>query len=91
MQRVTGTISDGDRVIAHDVPIVLRDERPRGDDAGWQGQFELPRDAPPLQMQRFYRLQTSDGRTGQIIFVGTPGTEGHAPTRLCFRTSGPFD
>ncbi len=86
-----GTISDGDRVVARDVAILMLEARTPGDGAGWQGQFDLPLDAIPPHLQRFYRLQTADGRTGQIIFVGTKTTGSLPPIRLRFRTSGPFD
>lgn len=92
MERVMGTISDGDHVVARDVSILLLEAGSPGDGrAAWQGQFDLPFDAMSPHLQRFYRLHTSDGRTGQIIFVGTNGTESHPTIRHCFRTSGPFD
>jgi hypothetical protein len=91
MERVMGTISDGDRVVARDVSILMLEARPPGDVAGWQGQVDWPPDSMPPHPQRFYRLHTADGRTGQVIFIASEGTGKHAPSRLCFRTSGPFD
>ena len=91
MERVTGTISDGERVIVGGLSILMRAAGPAGGGAGWQGDFELPRDVMPPHRQRFYRLQTSDGRSGQIVFVGSEEKASHEPTRVRFRTSGPFD
>jgi hypothetical protein len=89
MERVTGTISDGDRVIVRHLSMLLLETEPRG--AGWRGCFDLPRDATPPRRQRFYRLETSDGRSGQIVFIGSEEIESHQPTRVRFQTTGPFD
>jgi hypothetical protein len=86
-----GTISDGSKVIVRDLPILMQETQPPGGGTGWQGDFELPREAPPPHPQRFYRLQTSDGRTGQIVFVGSEEMGSLQPCRFRFRTSGPFD
>ncbi len=91
MERVTGTISDGDRAIIRDLAILMMPARASGGDRGWHGDLVWPRDAPPPHRQRFYRLQTSDGRSGQIVFVGPEDTGSHEPPRARFRTSGPFD
>ena len=90
MKRVTGTISDGDRAIIRDLPILMLQTRASGGGMGWQGNLDWPRDATPPRRQRFYRLQTSDGRSGQIVFVGSEETGSHGPTRVRFRTSGPL-
>ncbi len=84
MERVMGTISDGDRVVVRDVPILMLEAPTSGERVGWQGQFDWPLDATPPHVQRFYRLQTSDGRSGQIIFVGTKETVSHQPPRFAF-------
>ena len=81
----------GGRVIARDLQILLLETRPPGGGVGWQGNLELPRDAPPPHRQRFYRLQTADGRSGQIVFLGSDETTGLPPAQIRFRTSGPFD
>lgn len=91
MERVTGTISDGDRVIARDLSILMLETGPRGSGTGRRGCFDLPGDMAPPRRQRFYRLETSDGRSGQIIFVGPEEIGKHQPTRVRFQTSGPFD
>jgi hypothetical protein len=91
MERVTGTISDGDRAMIRDLPILMLPTRASGGSIGWQGDLDWPRDATPPHRQRFYRLQTSDGRSGQIVFVGPEETGSHEPSRVRFRTSGPFD
>jgi len=91
MERVTGTISDGDRVVVRDMPILMLETRPPGGGMGWQGDFEWPGDATPPHRQRFYVLKTSDGRSGQIVFVAAEDRGSHQPARLRFRTSGPFD
>jgi hypothetical protein len=91
MEHVTGTISDGDRAIIRDLPILMVPARASGGGPGWSGDLDWPRDAPPPHRQRFYRLRTSDGRSGQIVFVGPEDMEGHEPARVRFRTSGPFD
>jgi hypothetical protein len=91
MERVTGTISDGDRPIIRDLPILMVQTRASGGGLGWHGDLDWPRDATPPHRQRFYRLQTSDGRSGQIVFVGSEETGSHEPSRVRFRTSGPFD
>ena len=90
MERVTGTIRDGDRVIVRHLPILMLETGPqRG--TGWRGQFDLPGDASAPRRHRFYRLETSDGRSGQIIFIGPEEVGSQEPTRVCFRTTGPFD
>jgi hypothetical protein len=91
MERVTGTISDGDRVIVRDLSILMLETGPRGGGTGRRGCFDLPRDVMPPRRQRFYRLETSDGRSGQIVFVGPEEIGSHQPTRVRFQTSGPFD
>jgi hypothetical protein len=91
MERVTGTISDGDRVLVRDLSILMLEAGPRGGGAGWRGCFDLPCDVAPPRRQRFYRLETSDGRSGQIIFVGPEEIGSHQPTRVRFQSSGPFD
>ncbi len=91
MERVVGTISDGGRVIVRDLPILLQETQPPGGGVAWQGHFEFPRDAPPPHRQRFYRLQTADGRSGQIVFVGPDEPASLQPAQVQFRTSGPFD
>jgi hypothetical protein len=91
MERVTGTISDGERVIVGGLSILMLEAGTPGGGAGWRGDFELPGDVIPPHRQRFYRLQTSDGRSGQIVFVGSDESASHDPTRVRFRTSGPFD
>jgi hypothetical protein len=91
MERVTGTISDGDRAIIQDLPILMMQAGAAGGGMRWHGDLDWPRDATPPYRQRFYRLQTSDGRSGQIVFVGPEETAGHEPARVRFRTSGPFD
>jgi hypothetical protein len=90
MERVTGMISDSDRVIVRDLSILMLETEPRGC-AGWRGCFDLPRDATPLRRQRFYRLETADGRSGQIVVVGSEEIESHEPMRVLFQTTGPFD
>ena len=91
MERVTGTISDGDRVIVRDLSILMLETGPRGGGAGWRGCFDWPRDVTPPRRQRFYRLETSDGRSGHVVFVGSEEIGSHHPTRVRFQTSGPFD
>jgi hypothetical protein len=90
MERVTGTISDGDRVIVRHMPMMMLETEPRGY-AGWRGCFDWPRDATPPRLQRFYRLETSDGRSGQIVIVGSEEIESHESTRVRFQITGPFD
>jgi hypothetical protein len=91
MERVTGTISDGDRVIVRDLSILMLETGPRGGGTGRRGCFDLPRDVTPPRRQRFYRLETSDGRSGQIVFVGPEEVGILQPTSVRFRISGPFD
>jgi hypothetical protein len=91
MLQVMGTISDGGKVMVRDLPILMQETQPPDGGAGWQGVFELPREVTPPHPQRFYRLQTSDGRTGQIVFVASDEAGGLQPSRLRFRTSGPFE
>jgi hypothetical protein len=91
MLQVMGTISDGGKVMVRDLPILMQETQPPGGGVGWQGVFELPREATPPHPQRFYRLQTSDGRTGQIVFVTSDEAGSLQPCRLRFRTSGPFE
>jgi hypothetical protein len=91
MERVTGTISDGNRAIIRDLPILMIPTRASGGGPGWRGDLDWPRDATPPHRQRFYRLRTSDGRSGQIIFVGPEDMGSQEPARVRFRTSGPFD
>jgi hypothetical protein len=90
MERVTGTISDGGRVIVRHLPMLLVETEPCGG-AGWRGCLDWPRDATPPRRQRFYRLETSDGRSGQIIFIGSEEIEGDQPTHVRFQTAGPYD
>jgi hypothetical protein len=90
MERIMGTITDGDRVVVRQMPMLMLETEPRGR-AGWRGCFDLPRDATPLRRQRFYRLETADGRSGQIVFVGSEEIESHEGTRVRFQTTGPFD
>lgn len=91
MRCVTGTISDCDGVILRDRPIFMAEDGESGDGPRLHGDLDWPRDATPPHRQRFYRLQTADGRSGQIVFVGPEGTGIHEPTRVRFRISGPFD
>jgi hypothetical protein len=91
MLQVMGTISDGGEVMVRDLPILMQETRPIGGGLGWQGVFVLPREATPPHLQRFYRLQTSDGRTGQIVFVASDEAGDLQSPRLRFRTSGPFE
>ncbi len=91
MQQVLGTISDGGQVMVRDLPILMQETCPPGGGTAWQGDFDLPGDATRPHPQRFYRLQTSDGRTGQIVFVAADEMGNLQPARLRFRTSGPFD
>jgi hypothetical protein len=91
MERVIGTITDGDRVIVQDMSILMVETGSLGGTPGWQGDFELSRDATPPHRHRFYRLEVSDGRSGQIVFVRSEEIGSHHPTRVCFRTCGPFD
>lgn len=86
-----GTISDDGRPIIRDLPILMLRDLAPDDAVGWQGELDWPRDATLPRRQRFYRLQTSDGRSGQIIFVGPEARGDREPARLRFRTSGPFD
>ena len=88
MERVTGTIRDGDGVIVRNLSILMLEREARG--AGWRGCFDLPRDATPPRRHRFYRLETSDGRSGQIVFVGLEELETQQPARVRFQTTGPF-
>lgn len=88
---VTGTITDGERALIRDLAILMMPTRAPGDSGGWDGDLDWPPDAPPPHRQRFYRLQTSDGRTGQIVFVGREEPLVRDPIRVRFRTSGPFD
>lgn len=91
MEQVTGSISDGDRVIVGDLSILMLEIGPPGGGMGWQGCFDLPPDVTPPHRQRFYWLEISDGRSGQIIFVGPEEIGSHQPTRVRFQTTGPFD
>ena len=91
MERVTGTISDDDCPIIRDLPILMLPSRAPGGGVGWQGELDWPGDAAPPRRQRFYRLRTSDGRSGQIIFVGPEEKGSEPPARVRFRTAGPFD
>ena len=90
MERVTGTISDGNGALIRDLTILMLPAGSSGD-TRWRGELDWPRDATPPHPQRFYQLQTADGRSGQIVFVGPESTGSHEPTRVRFRTSGPFD
>jgi hypothetical protein len=90
MERVTGTISDGDRALIRDLTIWMVNAGASGE-MRWRGELDWPGDATPPHQQRFYRLQTDDGRTGQIVFVGAEETGNQVPARVRFRTSGPFD
>jgi hypothetical protein len=89
MDRVVGTISDGDETIVRNVPILMQETRwPEGGTC-WTGDFELPNSAAPPHPQRFYWFKTADGRCGQIVVRSVDG-ESRLCARVRFRTTGPF-
>ncbi len=67
MVRVVGTISDGDRPIIRDVPITMQETRWPEGGTSWLGDFDLPPSMVPPSPLRFYRFETADGRSGQIV------------------------
>jgi hypothetical protein len=89
MVRVVGTISDGDRAIIRNVSITMHETRWPEGGTSWQGDFDLPPSVAPPDPLRFYRFETSDGRSGQIVVRSVDLVSRQLP-HVVFRTTGPF-
>ena len=89
MVRVVGTIIDGDREIIRNVPVTLQETRWPEGGTSWQGDFDLPPSVVPPNPLRFYRFETADGRSGQIV-VRSVDLVGRPSPHVVFRTTGPF-
>lgn len=89
MVRVVGTISDGDRTIIRNVPITMHETRLPEGGTSWQGDFDLPPSVVPPNPLRFYRFETADGRSGQIVVRSVDLVSRPSP-HVVFRTTGPF-
>jgi hypothetical protein len=90
MVRVVGTISDGDRTIVRNVPITMHETQWPEGGTSWQGDFDLPPSVVPPNLFRFYRIETADGRTGQIVVRSVDSDSRQSP-HVVFRTTGPFE
>jgi hypothetical protein len=86
MERIRGSILDGDNVVLKDVEVslnVIADQAGRG---SWEGGFSLPSGPCNLDLQGFYRLVLEDGRSGDIQVAA--GQLSIAP--VLFTGSGPL-
>jgi hypothetical protein len=90
MARVIGTISDGDKVLAHGAVIDLRDTGTPGGSKSFAGTFVLPKNvvAPPAGHK--YLLAVSDGRSGQVL-VKRVRFSSNSPTNVEFVNAGKFE
>lgn len=91
MPRLPGKIIDanGNTVAEMDVWVEAVQERPGGLKS-WHGSCELPNDHRVNINEASYRLELSDGRSGDII-VTNLSLSSHAPAHLRFQGTGPLD
>jgi len=89
MAQLTGTLSDGDKVIVSDVPMVIKPYPPPSGVMGWEGEFVIPQGVNAPNPGRFLQLKTSDGRSGQIV-IESMHADSHGRPRIRFQTSGAF-
>jgi hypothetical protein len=87
MAQVTGTISDGDKVLFQDIPMSLRPTS--GVLKGFEGEFIIPAGGSYLSPGLSFRITCSDGRSGTILIVAA--RSGSSPGFLVeFQTQGAF-
>jgi hypothetical protein len=86
MERIRGSISDGDNVILNDVEVSLNVTADPAGQGTWEGGFSLPSGPCDLDLQGFYRLVLEDGRSGDIQVAGGQ----HSVSRVLFTGSGPL-
>jgi hypothetical protein len=89
MAQLTGTLSDGDKVIVSDVPMVIEPNASPSGVMGWEGEFVIPQGVIAPNPGRFLQLKTSDGRSGDIVVESVQSSSDRAP-RVKFQTSGSF-
>ena len=87
MAKMIGTITDGEKIVAKDVPIDLRPAS--GGLQGFAGSIVLGPNDPFLAPGQSYTLTMADGRTGRIL-VARASTGSAKPTMVEFHTQGPF-
>jgi hypothetical protein len=89
MAHVTGTITDGEKVLYQDISIDLQPRNSFGGPMGFQGEFDIPQGGPFVSAGRSCELECSDGRSGQIL-IKRVHVSSKPPNRITFVTSGPF-
>jgi hypothetical protein len=87
MAHLTGTVSEGDKVLVQDVSISLRPNQ--SDIIGFEGDLVIPSGGPYPAPNKSYELKCSDGRSGQIFATRASASTGR-PSRVEFQTSGRF-
>jgi hypothetical protein len=85
VERVTATIRDGDTVLVEGVDTWIESNRSPGGLGRWRGSFRVP-DGVLLQAGGPFRLDATDGRSGQIIITNVEFGGGPA----VFTGSGSF-
>jgi hypothetical protein len=89
MGQITGTFSDGERVVFRDVPISIQPTHPSSGISAWRGRFEVPQSATPPHAGQSYLLEVSDGRSGQIHIMRLAFGKDQVH-QVMFQTDGPF-
>jgi len=88
MEQVTATIRDGDTILVDRVATWIQvGESPSGL-REWHGHLSLP-EGVHLDAGGPFQLETSDGRSGQII-VTNVNISSDRPTQVTFTGTGPF-
>ena len=89
MPQVTGTISEGDKILVQDVLMSIRENPPTSPTRGFEGDFVLPAGASMPGVGKRYHLDMSDGRSGDIL-IKSAGVGSLQASRVRFASSGPF-
>jgi hypothetical protein len=88
MARMTGTISDGERVLFLDVPMSFHPIP--GVLKGFQGEFYVPQGGTYVTPGKSFQLTVSDGRTGKILIKSTH-LGSNQGQRVVFQSQGSFE
>jgi hypothetical protein len=88
MAQVTGTISDGDKVLFQDLPMMLRPTS--GVLKGFEGEFYAPVGSSYVFPGTSFQLTVSDGRAGEILIKSTR-LGSNQGQQVEFRTQGRFE
>jgi hypothetical protein len=88
MERVIGTIMDGEKLAIEDASIALH-QTSSGGLMAYSGSFVLRPGERFFGAGDKYTLLAKDGRAGEIL-VERVHAGSHQPTTVFFRTSGPF-